>query len=251
MGSPYTEIYSIGEDHFAEFDGRLEAVKSSYSLSAWHGFLSQYDYYPDDIVKELVDRGVVVDGVEPDWFEEALVAVLKGAFIKGCPKTRTEPNLIQDMWFFRYEWVQTLHSVCATPEEHFQGYLLRMLLFDRYMLNSAMKKLKDGRLPGPLPGRKKWYKWCLPRGLPFPLPARLPLLDRRRVAPRPRPDGTARTCVGRRGDSRTLLSGTAGRVLDRTGRPRTHGRVPSRSRGSLPLPLCDRIWDVSGRRLPG
>src|SRR5262249_47804274 len=71
------------------------------------------------------------------------------------------PNLIRDMWFFRYKWVKTLHSVCATHEEHFQGFLLRMLLFDRYVLNTAMKKVKNQRLPGPLPGRKKWYEWFM------------------------------------------------------------------------------------------
>src|SRR5262249_34856196 len=146
-----------------EFEERLQAVKSSFTLSAWNGLLTLYEYYPDANVKWLVERGAVVDGVEPDWFGETLVAILKGAVLKGCPQIRTEPNLIQDMWFFRYEWVKTLHSACTTREEHLQGLLLRMLLFDRYVLQAAMEDVEDERLPGPLSGRKKWYAWFMER----------------------------------------------------------------------------------------
>jgi hypothetical protein len=65
------------------------------------------------------------------------------------------------MWFLRYKWVKTLHSVCTTHEEHLQGFLLRMLLFDRYVQHAATKKVKNDRLPGPLANRKKWYAWFM------------------------------------------------------------------------------------------
>src|SRR5262249_35034084 len=66
--------------------------------------------------------------------------------------------------------------------------------------------------------------------------------------PRPRPDGAARAGVGRGRDSWPMLRGLARGVQDRTARPRTDCPVPSWSRGTLPISLCDRLRDVTPYR---
>jgi hypothetical protein len=141
---------------FDEFSERLEAVKLEGTPPAWLSFFESFGYYPAETTRELVEKGVIADGAEPDWYDEGLVAPLVGALQAGCPSVFVNDTLVVDLWDCKYRFIHILHEVCAGPGEHLQACLLRLLLLDRYMLGVAMENCGD--LPAALAARCRSLK---------------------------------------------------------------------------------------------
>ncbi len=156
IGSPETTICAIPVLRFDKFTRGLEALKAKRSTAAWLSFFESFEYYPAETTSDLVEQRVIADGAEPDWYNEALVASLVGTLEEGCPSVFINDGLIRDMWECKYEFIHLLHEACACPEEHLQACLLRLILFDRYMLSVAIENA-DG-LPAALSAHGRWAK---------------------------------------------------------------------------------------------